>query len=74
MQASPATFLHAIAPYRADFVVCVACLFPWDGLAARCARASRPLVLGQALSMQAIPGGKTHTDRLERIFPSKPKR
>jgi predicted NBD/HSP70 family sugar kinase len=29
MQASPETFLQAIAPYREDLVVCVECLFTW---------------------------------------------
>jgi hypothetical protein len=29
MPAGPEPFLKAIAPYRADLVVCVACLFTW---------------------------------------------
>jgi hypothetical protein len=30
MQASPEACLRAITPYRADIVVAVECLFPWD--------------------------------------------
>jgi transposase len=39
-------------------VVAVACLFTWDWLAALCAHEGIPVVLGHALSMQAIHGGK----------------
>jgi len=62
MPAGPAPFLKVIAPYREDLVVCVACLCTWDWLAARWARAGLPFVLGPALSMQAIPGGKAKHD------------
>ena len=49
MKASPETFLKAIAPYRADLVVWVECLFTWYWLAALCARDNMPFVLGHAL-------------------------
>ena len=49
MPAGPDPFLKAIAPYREDIVVCVACIFPWDWLADLCAREGMPFVLGQAL-------------------------
>jgi transposase len=65
MKASPETFLKAIAPSRADLVVCVECLFTWYWLADLCARASIPFVLGHALSMKAIHGGKAKNDRIE---------
>lgn len=54
---SPELFLKAIAPYREDVVVAVACLFPWDWLADLCAREDMPCVLGHALSMKALHGG-----------------
>jgi hypothetical protein len=57
MPAGPEPCLKALTPSRADVGLCVACLFPWYWLADLCARAGWPFVLGQALSMQAIPGG-----------------
>ena len=65
MPAGPEPFLKASAPSRADLVVCVACLFPWYGLADLCARAGLPFVLGHALSMQALHGGKAKNDTID---------
>jgi hypothetical protein len=65
MPASPAPFLNAIAPSRADLGVCVACLVPWYGLAALGARAGMPFVLGHALSMKAMHGGKANNDKID---------
>jgi transposase len=65
MQTAPAPFLHVVAPYRPGRVVAVACLFTWDWLADLCADEGLPCVLGQALSMQAIHGGKATNDKLE---------
>jgi len=61
--AGPEPFLKAIAPSREDGGVCVAGIFPWDGLADRCAREGMPFGLGHALSLQAIHGGKATNDR-----------
>jgi hypothetical protein len=55
--------LQTIAPYREGIVVVVECLFPWYGLAARGANQGIPLVRGQALSLQAIHGGKATNDQ-----------
>lgn len=65
MQAAPEPFLKAVAPSRDDLVVAVACLFPWD-LARRplCPR-GHPFVLGHALSMTAIHGGKAKHDTID---------
>lgn len=62
MPARPEPFLKAVAPYREDLVVCVDCLFPWYWLADLCAREGIPCVLGHALSMKAIHGGKANND------------
>jgi transposase len=62
MQTNPATFLKAIAPSRDGIVVAVACLFTWYWLADLCADAGIPFVLGHALSMKAIHGGKAKND------------
>jgi hypothetical protein len=63
MPAGPEPFLNAVAPYRADLVVCVACLLTGYWLAALCARDALPFVRGQALSMKAIHGGKAKHDK-----------
>ena len=65
MPASPEPFLKAIAPYRADLVVCVECIFTWYWLADLCAREGIPFVLGHALYMKAIHGGKAKNDRID---------
>jgi hypothetical protein len=65
MNTSPATLLRNIAPYRADMVVAVECMFTWDWLADLCAQAGMPFVLGQALSMKAIHGGKAKHAKIE---------
>ena len=65
MQASPDTFLRTVAPYRDDLVVAVACVFPWYWLADLCAQEGMPFVLGHALSMQAIHGGKATNDTID---------
>src|SRR2546427_8599264 len=64
MSAGPEPFLKAIAPYRADVVVCVECIFTWYWLADLCAREGIPFVLGHALSMKAIHGGKAKNDKI----------
>jgi transposase len=63
MPAGPEPFLKAIAPYRTDLVVCVACIFPWYWLADLCAREAMPFVFGHALSMKSIHGGKAKNDK-----------
>jgi transposase len=65
MQASPETFLKAIAPYREEIVVAVECLFTWYWLADLCAQAGIPFVLGHALSMKAIHGGTAKNDKID---------
>jgi transposase len=63
--ASPETFLKVIAPYRDNVVVAVECLFTWYWLADLCAREAIPFVLGHALYMKAIHGGKAKNDRID---------
>jgi len=50
MQAAPAPFLKAIAPYREGLVVAGEGIFPWYWLAALGAAEGMPCVLGHALS------------------------
>src|SRR5919197_81920 len=65
MQARPETFLKVIAPYREDIVVAVECIFTWYWLADLCAQQGLPFVLGHALYMKAIHGGKAKNDRID---------
>jgi transposase len=65
MQASPETLLKAITPSREAMVVAVECLFTWYGLADLGAHEGMPFVLGHALSMKAIHGGKAKHDTID---------
>ncbi len=65
MKTTPEAFLKAIAPYRPDIVVAVECLFTWYWLADLCADEEIPFVLGHALSMKAIHGGKAKNDKID---------
>jgi transposase len=65
MKAAPEPFLKAIAPYREDLVVCAECVFTWYWLADLCAREGLPFVLGHALYMRAIHGGKAKNDKID---------
>jgi len=65
MPAGPEPFLKAVAPYRTDLVVCVECIFTWYWLADLCAQEQIPFVLGHALYMKAIHGGKAKNDKID---------
>ena len=65
MKAAPEPFLKAVAPYREGLVVAVECMFPWYWLADLCADQAIPFVLGHALSMKALHGGKAKNDKLD---------
>src|SRR5437764_1878266 len=65
MQAGPDPFLKAIAPYRDNLVVAVECMFTWYWLADLCAQEGIAFVLGHALYMKAIHGGKTKNDKID---------
>jgi transposase len=65
VKASPETFLKVIAPYRDDLVVAVECVFTWYWLADLCRGEGIAFVLGHALYMRAIHGGKAKNDRID---------
>jgi transposase len=65
IKTDPALFLKAIEPYREDVVVAVECMFTWYWLADLCSRENIPFVLGHALYMKAIHGGKAKNDRID---------
>lgn len=61
-------FLKLIAPYREDIediVVAVECMFTWYWLADLCSEHVIPFVLGHALYMKAIHGGKAKNDKID---------
>jgi hypothetical protein len=62
---TPAAFLEAVAPYRDGLVVAVECMFTWYWLADVCAAEAIAFVLGHALAMKAIHGGKAKNDRID---------
>jgi transposase len=65
LDASPAAFLAAIAPFRDDLVVGVECMFCWYWLADLCVEEKIAFVLGHAYYLKAIHGGKAKTDRID---------
>ena len=62
---TPDDFLRAIQPYREDVVVAVECMFVWYWLADLCTQETIPFVLGHALYMKAIHGGKSKNDKID---------
>lgn len=58
-------FLKLIKPYRKDLVVAVECVFSWYWLADLCEDEGVAFVLGHALYMRAIHGGKAKNDKID---------
>jgi transposase len=65
LPANPDAFLRAIAPFRDGLVVAVECLFCWYWLADLCAKEQIAFVLGHALYVRAIHGGKSKNDQID---------
>jgi transposase len=65
MTATPEALLKAIAPYREPIVLAAEGLLTWYWLADLCAEQGMPFVLGHALSMKAIHGGKAKNDKID---------
>lgn len=61
--AVPERFLLATEPFREDLLVGAECMFTWYWLADLCQEHKISFVLGHALYMKAIHGGKTKSDR-----------
>jgi len=58
-------FLRLIAPYRDNLVVGVECMFCWYWLADLCEREDIKFILGHALYMKAVSGGKAQNDKID---------
>ena len=67
VKACPQAFLEIVAPYREDLVVAVECIFTWYWLADLCAEEKIAFVLGHALYMGAIHGGKAKNDKIDSL-------
>jgi len=65
MTTTPEALLKAIAPYRDQIVLAAECMFTWYWLADFCAEHGLPFVLGHALYMKAIHGGKAKNDKID---------
>jgi transposase len=61
----PKAFLKTIAPYRDGIVVGVECMFSWYWLADLCQEQDIAFVLGHALYMRLIHGGKGKNDQID---------
>jgi transposase len=61
----PDAFLQAIAPFRDGLVVGAECMFAWYWLADLCREQQIDFVLGHALYMKLIHGGKAKNDRID---------
>jgi transposase len=62
---TPEALLEVVAPYRDDLVVAAECMFTWYWLADVCAAEGILFVLGHALAMKAIHGGKAKNDKID---------
>jgi len=65
MKSRPDAFLAAVEPFRDDLVVGVECMFTWYWLADLCRSEGIEFVLGHALYMKAIHGGKAKNDKID---------
>jgi transposase len=65
VRAKPRDFLSAIEGFRDDLVVGAECMFTWYWLADLCLEEKIKFILGHALYMKAIHGGKKKDDKLD---------
>lgn len=57
--------LKAISPFRSNLVIGVECMFTWYWVADLCNQEGIDFVLGHALYMKAIHGGKAKNDKID---------
>ncbi|MAG93768.1 MAG: IS110 family transposase, partial [Planctomycetaceae bacterium] len=62
---SPHEFRRAVQPFREDLIVGVECMFTWYWLADLCLDENIKFILGHALYMKAIHGGKKKDDKID---------
>jgi transposase len=62
---SPESLLRALEPFRDGLVIGVECMFAWYWVADLCVTHDIAFVLGHALYMKAVHGGKAKNDRID---------
>jgi transposase len=65
MKTESELFLAAIRPFRNNIVISAECMFSWYWLADLCTEEDIPFILGHALYMRAIHGGKSKNDKID---------
>jgi len=58
-------FKKFISKYKKDVIIGVECIFSWYWIADFCAELGLQFVLGHALYMKAIHGGKAKNDKID---------
>ena len=65
IKASPEPLLKLVAEYQDDLIIGVECMFSWYWIADFCEDHGIEFVLGHALYMKAIHGGKAKNDKID---------
>lgn len=65
IKTDPELLFEIIFPYIEDVVIGVECVFCWYWVSDLCADHNIPFILGNALYMKAIHGGKTKNDKID---------
>jgi transposase len=65
IKTDPEIFFETIFPFLPEIVVGVECMFSWYWIADLCHEHRIPFILGHALYMKAIHGGKTKNDKID---------
>ena len=65
MIANSENLISVIEPYKTDMVLGVECIFTWYWIADLCMQIGVKFVLGHALYMKAIHGGKVKNDKVD---------
>lgn len=64
-KANPTALLNVITPHIDDLVIGVECMFSWYWVADFCEQHNIKFILGHALYMKAIHGGKAKNDKID---------
>lgn len=65
IKTDPELLFEIVFPFLDDIVIGVECVFCWYWISDLCAEHKIPFVLGHALYMKAIHGGKTKNDKID---------
>jgi transposase len=67
IKARPEDLMKLVKPYVGDLVIGVECMFSWYWIADFCEDNGIDFVLGHALYMKAIHGGKAKNDKIDSL-------